>query len=161
MLKDTMRGIYQNNFYIVQFSRRDGDSVNACTWKLKAVDGSTSEFHDLRRKVGNQIHRSYLLKSVFDQNKIDKMKASLRGPKDEFKDFDDFVVISAKQSEQDVRILVEANVYENLRIVGTDSMQFAENNPETIVDVFTSILTDIENHNTRLLLSESTRVQVK
>lgn len=102
-----------------------------------------------------------MLKIAFAQNKVDKVKASLRGPKDEFKDFDDFLVISAEQSGEKFRILVEANVYENLRIVGTDSERFAEGNPETIVGVFTSVLTDVDIHNTRLLLSESTKVQVK
>ena len=85
----------------------------------------------------------------------------MRGPKDEFKDFDNFLIISAKQSGQDVKILVEANVYENLRIVGTDSEEFAERNPEAIVEAFTNILTDIENHKTTLTLSENTKVQVK
>jgi hypothetical protein len=128
-------------------------------WKLKAADGSVSEFQDLRRKVGNQIHRAYLLNDAFAESRIEKIKASLRGPKDEFKDFDDFFVITASQGPQDFRILVEANVYENLRIVATDSEYIAAGDPDTIVEIFTAVLTELDNHNTKLTVSESTKVR--
>jgi hypothetical protein len=136
-----------------------GDSVSARIWKLKAEDGSVSEFQDIRRKVGNQIHRAFLLNDAFSANRIDKIKASLRGPKDEFKDFDNFFVINASQGSQEFRILVEANVYENLRIVATDSEYISGCDPDTIVEVFTAVLTDLERHDTRLSLSEDTKVR--
>ncbi|MFX1369252.1 MAG: hypothetical protein ACFFAY_11675 [Promethearchaeota archaeon] len=135
-----------------------GDSVSARTWKLKVEDGSVSEFQDIRRKVGNQIHRTFLLNNAFSANRIEKIKATLRGPKDEFKNFDNFFVISASQGSQRFKILVEANVYENLRIVATDSERISECDPDTIVEVFTAVLTDLESHNTRLSLSEDTKV---
>ncbi len=133
--------------------------MSARIWKLKAADGSVSEFQDLRRKVGNQIHRAYLLNDAFTAERIDKIKASLRGPKDEFKDFDNFFVISASQGTQEFKILVEANVYENLRIVATDSEYIAASDPDSIVEIFTAILTELENHKTRLAVSEDTKVR--
>jgi len=128
-------------------------------WKLKKADGSVSEFQDIRRKVGTQIHRAYLLNDAFAKNRIEKIIASLRGPKDEFKDFDNFFVISASQGPQEFRILVEANVYENLRIIATDSEYIAAGDPDTIIEIFTAVLTELENHNTKLTVSESTKVR--
>ncbi len=130
------------------------------TWKLKTADGTLTEFKDIRRKVGNQIIRAYLLENALSANRLERIKATLRGPKNEFKDFDDFFVLSASVNGK-LRILVEANVYDNLRIVGTDSEKITSMNPKQILSLFTKILDELENHATTLILSENSKVSAK
>ncbi|MFW9966161.1 MAG: hypothetical protein ACFFEA_03335 [Candidatus Thorarchaeota archaeon] len=126
-------------------------------WKLKNEDGTLIEFKDIRRKVGNQIIRAYLLENAMSTNRIERIKATLRGPKNEFKDFDDFFVLSASL-EGNLKILVEANVYHNLRIVGTDSDKLSNMNPDQIIKLFTQVLDDLEGHDTVLMVSENSKV---
>lgn len=126
-------------------------------WKLKNEDGTLIEFKDIRRKVGNQIIRAYLLENAMSTNRIERIKATLRGPKNEFKDFDDFFVLSASL-EGNLKILVEANVYHNLRIVGTDSDKLSNMNPDQIIKLFTQVLDDLEGHDTVLMLSQNSKV---
>ena len=130
------------------------------TWKLKSVDGTLTEFKDIRRKVGNQIIRAYLLENAMSANRLERIKATLRGPKNEFKDFDDFFVLSASV-DGNLKILVEANVYENLRIVGTDSERILNMDPKRIISLFTEALDNPESHQTTLILSENSNVRAK
>jgi hypothetical protein len=130
------------------------------TWKLKTADGTLTEFKDIRRKVGNQIIRAYLLENALSTNRLECVKATLRGPKNEFKDFDDFFVLSAS-NDGNLKILVEANVYENLRIVGTDSERITSMSAEQIISLFTEMLDDPESHATTLILSENSKVSAK
>jgi hypothetical protein len=130
------------------------------TWKLKTADGTLTEFRDIRRIVGNQIIRAYLLEKAMSTDRLECIKATLRGPKNEFKDFDDFFVLRAS-IDGDLRILVEANVYENLRIVGTDSERVTKMNAKQIVEMFTEMLDDPEGHATTLILSENSKVSAK
>lgn len=110
--------------------------------------------------MGNQIIRAYLLENALSANRLERIKATLRGPKNEFKDFDDFFVLSASVNGK-LRILVEANVYDNLRIVGTDSEKITSMNPKQILSLFTKILDELENHATTLILSENSKVSAK
>lgn len=130
------------------------------TWKLKNADGTLIEFKDIRRKVGNQIIRAYLLENALSANRLERIKATLRGPKNEFKDFDDFFVLSASVDGK-LRILVEANVYENLRIVGTDSENVLNMDAKQIISLFTEVLDNPESHGTKLILSENSKVSAK
>jgi hypothetical protein len=130
------------------------------TWKLKTADGTLTEFNDIRRLVGNQIIRAYLLENAMSTNRLERIKATLRGPKNEFKDFDDFFVLSASV-DGNLKILVEANVYENLRIVGTDSEKIRTMNARQIISLFTEMLDNPEVHQTTLILSESSKVHSK
>ncbi|MHA2064575.1 MAG: hypothetical protein ACXABY_09370 [Candidatus Thorarchaeota archaeon] len=127
------------------------------SWKLKTADGTLTEFKDIRRIVGNRIIRAYLLENALSANRLERIKATLRGPKNEFKDFDDFFVLSASV-DGNLKILVEANVYENLRIVGTDSDKIMKMNAQQIIALFTEILDNPEVHETTLTLSESSKV---
>jgi hypothetical protein len=128
------------------------------TWKLKNADGTLTEFKDIRRKVGNQIIRAYLLENAMSANRLERIKATLRGPKNEFKDFDDFFVLRAS-IDGNLKILVEANVYHNLRIVGTDSEKILTMDPSQIISLFTKVLDDLEGHNATVMLSENSKVR--
>jgi hypothetical protein len=110
--------------------------------------------------VGNQIIRAYLLENAMSANCLEHVKATLRGPKNEFKDFDDFFVLSAS-IDGNLKILVEANVYQNLRIVGTDSEKITNMDAKQIISLFTKILDDPESHATKLILSEKSKVSAK
>jgi hypothetical protein len=129
-------------------------------WKLKTADGTLTEFKDIRRKVGNQIIRAYLLENAMSKNRLERIKATLRGPKNEFKDFDDFFILSAS-FDGNLKILVEANVYDNLRIVGTDSERIMSMDAVQIISLFTEMLDDLESHATKLILSEKSKVSAK
>lgn len=147
---------------MIRIVLRVGDGVSSRQfWKLKREDGPSQDFIDIRRKVGNQIIRAYLLKPLFEQNKVVKIKAVLRGPKDEFKDFANFLVVKAKCGKNDFEILAEAGVYENLRIVGTNSKIIANLSPEAIVKSFSEALQDPKLHKTSLILSNDSKVQAK
>ena len=139
-----------------------GDSVSSRRfWKVKPEDGPSQDFIDIRRKVGNQIIRAYLLKPSFEQEKVVRIKAILRGPKDEFKDFASFLVLKATDGRNNFGILAEAGVYENLRIVGTDSEVIANLPAEAIVKSFTQALENPEPHQTSLILSNDSKVQAE
>lgn len=129
------------------------------SWKLKHEDGSLDEFIDLRRKVGNRVLRAYLLDSITDDERVEKLKVSLRGPKDEFKDSSKFLIIKAFENEIEFRILAEAGVYENLRIVGTDSQTLAEMEPDGIIGTFTNALQNLEEWKTSIIVSTDSRVK--
>ena len=130
-------------------------------WKLKLEDGSIEEFIDVRRKVGNRVLRAYLLNAIVASNRIETIKASLRGPKDEFQDFTKFLVLKATENGQEFRFLVEAGVYENLRIVATDSDIIAEINPDEMEKKFTDTLQDPDQWNSSITLSIDSKVKVK
>lgn len=130
-------------------------------WKLKASDDTVIEFQDIRRLVGNQIIRAYLLEGLLSSNRTERTKVTLRGPKDEFKDFDDFLMMRATSENLTFRMLIEANVYQNLRIVGTDSGGIAQKEPADIVALVTNALAQPDSYQTALLLSESSRVRAK
>jgi hypothetical protein len=119
------------------------------------------EFQDIRRLVGNQIIRAYLLEGPLSSERVVREQAVLRGPKDEFKDFDDFFVMHITSRNAVYKVLIEANVYQNLRIVGTDSEDLAKKEPADIVAIVTDALTQPESYKTTLLLSESSRVRAK
>ena len=96
------------------------------SWTLKHADGSAEDFLDLRRKVGNRVLRAYLLENITEPSRIIKQKISLRGPKDEFKDSSIFLILKAVGDDFEYRILAEAGVYENIRIVATDKQEVAD-----------------------------------
>ncbi|MDF1537510.1 MAG: hypothetical protein P1Q69_01225 [Candidatus Thorarchaeota archaeon] len=130
-------------------------------WKLKHEDGKTEEFIDIRRKVGNRVLRAYLLDSILESKKFDSTKASLRGPKDEFQDFAKFLVLIASENEEEFRFLVEAGVYENLRIVGTDSQKIAEIEPDAIEKLFTNALQSPEEFGSSIVISLDSKIIMK
>ncbi len=129
------------------------------TWKLVNGDDSVEEFIDIRRKVGNQIIRAYLLSDVMDSERVKKIPGKLRGPKDEFKDFDRFLILKIKDGDSTYRFLAESGVYENLRIVGTDSESVASSSPQEITEKFTRALQNPAPNGVTLILSESSRVK--
>ncbi|TFF92298.1 hypothetical protein EU545_01390 [Candidatus Thorarchaeota archaeon] len=124
------------------------------TWTLRLANGHEDHFIDIRRKVGNRIVRAYLLDEMTARNAITRIKATLRGPKKEFKDFDKFLILSAQNSGKQYRILAEAKVYDNLRIVATDSETISESDPQEIISIFTGALQDPSGHNAMLIVSE-------
>lgn len=129
------------------------------TWKLHWDDSSIDEFTDIRRKVGNQVIRAYLLDPVLGSNKIERMNGKLRGPKNEFKDFAKFLILSVSIDGSSTRFLAEAGVYENLRIVAVDSDKIAERETEELIQLFTEALADLESYNTTLILSNDSMVR--
>jgi hypothetical protein len=114
------------------------------TWNLRYEDGTSESFIDIRRKVGNQIVRAYLLKAILNSDRVKRVKISLRGPKNEFQDFAKFMIVRTKQNGGQVRLLAESGVYENLRIVGADSAAVERLEPDTIIQIFTAALTEPE-----------------
>lgn len=128
-------------------------------WKLKHENGTLDEFIDLRRKVGNRVLRAYLLDTITDDKRVEKLKVSLRGPKDEFQDSTKFLIVKAFENDIEFRILAEAGVYENLRIVGTDSQTLAEKEPDGIIGTFTNALKNVEEWNTSIIVSTDSRVK--
>jgi hypothetical protein len=129
------------------------------TWTLHRDDSSVDEFNDIRRKVGNQIIRAYLLDPVIGSNKIERMNGKLRGPKNEFKDFAKFLILRLSVDGSSARFLAEAGVYENLRIVGVDSSSLAERDSEELIKLFTDALEDVDSFDTTLVLSEDSLVR--
>jgi hypothetical protein len=129
------------------------------TWKLKIADDKIMHFIDIRRKVGNRVLRAYLLKDILETSRIEEVKATLRGPKDEFKDFAKFMVLRVAEDKNVFNLLVESGVYENMRIVGVDDGDMAGRNPEDLLNVFTNALQDPETNNARLILSIDTNVR--
>jgi hypothetical protein len=128
-------------------------------WTLHRNDSSVDEFTDIRRKVGNQVIRAYLLNPVIESNKIERMNGKLRGPKNEFKDFAKFLILRVSVDGTPARFLAEAGVYENLRIVGIDSISLAEREPDVLIKLFTDALEDLDSFDTTLVLSEDSLVR--
>ncbi len=108
--------------------------------------------------MGNQIVRAYLLERITASGAIDRMKATLKGPKSEFKDFDRYLILSIQNGLDSYRILAQAKVYENLRIVATDNEAVSEGNPEDIIKLFTEPLEDPASYDARLVISETSVV---
>lgn len=129
------------------------------TWKLVNGDKRVDEFIDIRRKVGNQIIRAYLLKDVIESDRVERTPGRLRGPKDEFKDFDKFLILKVSDGRSTLRFLAESGVYENLRIVATDSEKLAESTPQEITERFTQALQEPEPNGVTIILSESSKVR--
>ena len=101
------------------------------------------------------------MEGLLSGDRIVREKAILRGPRDEFKDFDDFFVMYMTSENVAFRVLVEANVYQNLRIVGTDNESLAQKDPDYIVALVTDALAQPDRYQTTLLLSDSSRVRAK
>ncbi len=129
------------------------------TWKLENEDSSIDEFIDIRRVVGNQVIRAYLLDSIIDTHRVEKIPGKLRGPKREFKDFAKFLIVKMKNGDSEFKILAEAGVYENLRIVGTDSEELAKKERDEVIKIFTDALEDPEQNNTTLILSNDSEIR--
>jgi hypothetical protein len=143
--------------------RTKGNVVDALmsgtgVWRLKSEDGTVKTFLDIRRKVGNKIVRAYLLRPLF-QERVQRIKATLKGPKDEFKDFADFLVLRAHGERGDFEMLVEAGVYENLRIVGADKEEMNQLQADKLIEMFTNALEDPDSNGSTLLLSTDSRVR--
>jgi hypothetical protein len=133
--------------------------ISEAIWKLVMEDSTIERFIDIRRKVGNQVIRAYLLNDVIESNRVKRISGKLRGPKEEFKDFANFLILHVKNSEQDFKVLAEAGVYENLRIVATDSEKFTQLAPDKMISAFTNALEDPESNNTILILSQDSKIR--
>ena len=129
------------------------------TWKLVNDDSSIDEFIDIRRIVGNQVIRAYLLDNIMETRRVEKIVGKLRGPKSEFKDFAKFLIVKIKNGESEFKILAEAGVYENLRIVGTDSTALTKKSRDEVIKIFTDALEDPELNDTKLILSNDSEVR--
>lgn len=130
-------------------------------WTIKHSDGTTFDFMDIRRKVGNRVIRAYLLKEILENGRVERIRVSLRGPKNEFKDFAKFLILTISLDGETIQILAEAGVYENLRIVGTDDERIASMTPEEIIKTFTEGLKDPEKYTASLTLSDDSVVKAK
>ncbi|MFW9927086.1 MAG: hypothetical protein ACFFDM_09980 [Candidatus Thorarchaeota archaeon] len=129
------------------------------TWKLHRVDSTVDEFIDIRRKVGNQVIRAYLLDTIIESKKIERVNGRLRGPKNEFKDFAKFLILNLSIEGVVARFLAESGVYENLRIVAVDSNKLANQESGKLIEIFTKALENPEKYETRLVLSEDSKVR--
>ena len=121
-------------------------------------DSSIDQFFDIRRVVGNQIIRAYLLDHI-KNDRVVRILGKLRGPKNEFKDLANFLIVKAKDDEKEFRILVEAGVFENLRIVGTDSLELSQKSREELISLFTNALEHPESYNTKLIISNDSKIK--
>ncbi|MBS3794668.1 MAG: hypothetical protein KGY80_07215 [Candidatus Thorarchaeota archaeon] len=126
-------------------------------WKLKSANNVKS-FHDIRMKVGNKVIRAYLLDRSFEENRIEKEKLSLRGPKDEFFDAAKFLVLKTGTNEEEYAFLIQAGVYSNLRIVGVDNDNIIDLEPDEIVDMVTEPLENPSEYDSRIVLSRDTKI---
>ncbi|MGY5858603.1 MAG: hypothetical protein RTU63_04480 [Candidatus Thorarchaeota archaeon] len=129
------------------------------TWKLINDDSSIDEFLDIRRIVGNQVIRAYLLDNIIESRRVEKISGKLRGPKNEFKDFAKFLIVKVKNGDSEYRILAEAGVYENLRIVGTDSEELTKKTRDEVIKIFTDALEEPDQNDTKLILSNDSEVR--
>lgn len=129
------------------------------TWKLLKDDSTIDEFIDIRRKVGNQVIREYLLDTVVKSNAIIRVPGKLRGPKNEFKDFAKFLILQLSIDGASARFLAESGVYENLRIVAVDSNNLAARNSEDLISIFTEALENPEQYSTTLVLSDDSTIR--
>ncbi len=128
-------------------------------WTLQKDDSTIDEFIDIRRKVGNQVIREYLLDTVVKKNSIIRVRGKLRGPKNEFKDFAKFLILQISIDGSPAQFLAEAGVYENLRIVAVDKNNLAEQNSEDIIKIFTDALENPDQYETTLILSDDSTVR--
>ena len=124
------------------------------TWKLQKDDSTVDEFIDIRRKVGNQVIREYLLDNVVKNTAIIRIPGKLRGPKNEFKDFAKFMILKISLDGVSARFLAETGVYENLRIVAIDLAKFADRISEDLINLFTDALENPDIYNSTLILSD-------
>ena len=129
------------------------------TWKLIKDDSGIEEFIDIRRIVGNQVIRAYLLDEIKNSHRVEKISGKLRGPKNEFKDFAKYLIVKMKNGKAEYKILVEAGVYENLRIVGTDSEELTKKSQDELIQIFTEALQEPDKNDTRVILSTDTEVK--
>ena len=129
------------------------------TWKLINDDSSIDEFLDIRRIVGNQVIRAYLLDEIIESRRVEKIPGKLRGPKNEFKDFAKFLIVKVKNGDSEYKILAEAGVYENLRIVGTDSEELTKKTRDEVIKIFTDALEEPDQNDTKLILSNDSEVR--
>ena len=129
------------------------------TWKLVNDDSSVDEFIDIRRIVGNQVIRAYLLDNIIETRRVEKIPGKLRGPKNEFKDFAKFLIVKVKNGDSEYKILAEAGVYENLRIVGTDSQELTKKSRDEVIKIFTDALEDPEQNDTKIIISNDSEVR--
>ncbi|MFX1484885.1 MAG: hypothetical protein ACFFCP_17035 [Promethearchaeota archaeon] len=132
--------------------------TSGAAWKLQRDDSTVDEFTDIRRKVGNQVIRAYLLDNI-ENDKIDRVSGKLRGPKNEFKDFAKFLILRISIEGTSAKFLAEAGVYENLRIVAIDSNELANRDSESLIKIFTNALQNPKVYKTRLVLSEDSKVR--
>ncbi len=128
------------------------------TWKLQKDDSDIDEFIDIRRKVGNQIIREYLLDNVMNNNRVIRIQGKLKGPKNEFKDFAKFLILRISVDGVTTKFLAESGVYENLRIVAIDSMNVAQQSSEYLLGLFTDALENPESYETMIILSDDSTV---
>jgi len=133
--------------------------TSGLTWKLVNDDSSIDEFIDIRRIVGNQVIRAYLLDDIMDTHRVEKIPGKLRGPKNEFKDFAKFLILKMKTGDSEMKILVEAGVYENLRIVGTDSEQLTKKTRDEVIKIFTDALENPDLNDTKIILSNDSEIR--
>ncbi len=131
------------------------------TWNLKFADGTSREFIDIRQLVGNKLIRAYVLKPLLELARVQRVKASLRGFKGEFKDFAYFLVLKARDSQGELMLLAEAGVYQNLRIVGADRRDLSTRPASEIIDIFTNASSDPEAHDAILVLSMDSKVRAE
>jgi hypothetical protein len=123
-------------------------------WTLQKDDSTVDEFIDIRRKVGNQVIREYLLDKVVNSSTIIRIPGKLRGPKNEFKDFAKFMILKISIDGVGASFLAETGVYENLRIVAVDSNRLADRKSEDLISIFTEALQNPDIYNSTLILSD-------
>lgn len=124
------------------------------TWKLQKDDSTVDEFIDIRRKVGNQVIREYLLDNVVKNTEIIRIPGKLRGPRNEFKDFAKFMILKISLDGVSASFLAETGVYENLRIVAVDSTNLADRISEDLISLFTEALENPDIYDSTLILSD-------
>jgi len=90
---------------------------------------------------------------------VEEIPGKLRGPKNEFKDFAKFLIVKMKNGNSEFRILAEAGVYENLRIVATDSEELTKKSRDDIIKIFTDALENPELNETKVILSNDSEVR--
>ncbi|NHI89559.1 MAG: hypothetical protein EAX87_08555 [Candidatus Thorarchaeota archaeon] len=125
---------------------------------MQRSDSEAEEFIDIRRKVGNQIIRKYLLNTIAESDKITRISGKLRGPKNEFKDFAKFLILELSIDGMQAKFLAESGVYENLRIVAVNSNTLAERSSESLIQIFTESLESPALHNASIVLSDDSSV---
>jgi len=94
-----------------------------------------------------------------ETRRVEEIPGKLRGPKNEFKDFAKFLIVKMKNGNSEFRILAEAGVYENLRIVATDSEELTKKSRDDIIKIFTDALENPELNETKVILSNDSEVR--
>ena len=93
-----------------------------------------------------------------ETHRVEKIPGKLRGPKNEFKDFAKFLIVKVKNGDSEYKILAEAGVYENLRIVGTDSEELSKKSRDEVIKIFTDALEEPDLNDTKLTISNDSEV---